>query len=112
MFQKKAISSVVYDGHADVTIVQTAVSYPETNPTIVIGEDTYLLVLLCFHVCLASRKIYLRSDIQFNKITCMGHQTGTGSWATDMQVYVVCHAISDCDTTSSMFGIGEKRFYC
>ncbi|GFS13763.1 hypothetical protein ElyMa_004891700 [Elysia marginata] len=91
MVQRKAISSIVYDGHADVTIVQTAVSCAATNPTIVIGVDTDLLVvvLLCFHVCLASRKIYLRSNIRSNKITCMGHQKGAGSWATDMQVYVV-----------------------
>ena len=36
-------------GDADLLIVQTAINYTETNDTVIIGEDTDLLVLMCYH---------------------------------------------------------------
>ena len=51
------ISSIVCEGYADVTIALTAVAYAENHPTTVIGEDTDLLVLLCYHASQASNRI-------------------------------------------------------
>ena len=54
-------------GDADLLIVETAVERAEQEVTYVIGEDTDLLVLLCYHVQNSSQKVYLRSDIRQNK---------------------------------------------
>ena len=35
------------EGDADVLIVKTAVDSAMTHPTVLVGSDTYLLVLLC-----------------------------------------------------------------
>lgn len=47
---------------ADVKIVQTAVEYAKSKTVTFIGEDTDLLVLLCFHVDLKSYMIYFRTE--------------------------------------------------
>ena len=36
------------EGEADVLIVKTAVDSAVTHPTVLVGDDTDLLVLLCF----------------------------------------------------------------
>ena len=49
---------------ADLLIVQTAIAASEnaSKHTALVGEDTYLLVLLCFHTKSTSRNIYFRPE--------------------------------------------------
>ena len=49
---------------ADLLIVQTAIAASEnvSKPTVLVGEDTDLLVLLCFHTKSTSRNIYFRPE--------------------------------------------------
>ena len=110
MFQKKAIPSIICDGDADGTIVQTAVACAATNPTTVIGEDTDLLVLLCFHVSPASRRIYFRSDIRSNKKKRVWDikQVQQALGQQMCRFLLFSHAITGCDTTSRMFGVGKN----
>ena len=50
------------EGDADTVIVQTAVRCADSGVTVVVGEDTDLLALLCYHVKPQSPNIYFRSD--------------------------------------------------
>lgn len=50
------------DGDADLLIVQTAVQVARAQDTVVVGEDTYLLVLLCHHTNPGSHKIFFRPE--------------------------------------------------
>ena len=49
---------------ADLLIVQTGIAASEnvSKPTILVGDDTDLLVLLCFHTKSTSRNIYFRPE--------------------------------------------------
>ena len=47
---------------ADVLIVQTALELANTCDVVLIGEDTDLLVLLCYHADIHSNRIYFNSE--------------------------------------------------
>ena len=52
------------EGDADLIIAQTAVKSAEEHQTVVVGEDTDLLVLLCFYADTTHQTIFFRSDIR------------------------------------------------
>ncbi|WAR07373.1 LOW QUALITY PROTEIN: hypothetical protein MAR_017331, partial [Mya arenaria] len=54
-------------GDADLLIVETAIEHAQQGITYTIGEDTDLLVLICYHVQNSSHKVYMRSDIRQNR---------------------------------------------
>jgi hypothetical protein len=54
---KAGCKAVNANGDADVLIVQTAVEFAKTSDT-VLGDDTYLLVLLYFHSDMAAHDMY------------------------------------------------------
>ena len=96
---------------ADVLIVQTALELANTCDVVLIGEDTYLLVLLCYHADIHSNRIYLKSeskqavarkirvwDITKTKIV-LGEEI--------CRLLPALHAMTGCDTTSRLFGIGK-----
>ncbi|XP_045211013.2 uncharacterized protein LOC123562441 [Mercenaria mercenaria] len=96
---------------ADCLIVKTAVQSAETDTTVVVGEDTDLLVLLCYHVDGIKHGVYFRSDSRPKR--------GKGKRVWDIQKTKqilgqdVCsllpfiHALTECDTTSKVHGIGK-----
>ena len=49
-------------GDADVFIVKTAVKYAENIEVALIGEDTDLLVLLCYHANFENNRIFSKSE--------------------------------------------------
>jgi hypothetical protein len=51
-------------GDADVLIVQTAVRAAANSQTILVGDDTDLLVLLCFHVQEDSCDIFFKPEVK------------------------------------------------
>ena len=98
-------------GDADLLIVQTAINYTETNDTVIIGEDTDLLVLMCYHydthkhnlffvsgTSKCTRKIVKRWDIKKTKVLL-------GDNICRMLPFL--HSVTGCDTTSRMFGVGK-----
>ena len=51
-------------GDADVLIVETTVQSAMSCETTLVGDDTYLLVLLCFHVKEDSYEVFLKPEIR------------------------------------------------
>lgn len=95
---------------ADVLIAKTAVDSASRCATTVIGEDTDLLVLLCFHADPTAFPIVFRSEGKsFTKQPRIWNinwlQNNLGQNVCDMLPFV--HAITGCDTTSRLFGIGK-----
>ena len=90
--------------------VRKAVESARSIITILVGDDTDLLVLLIFHVELNANNIYFAPEPKTNskksriwnikllKVTL-------GSTMCDNILFI--HAILGCDTTSRMFGLGK-----
>ena len=77
------------------------------GPTTVIGEDTDLLILLCYHANYVSPfSLHFQSDKQGEK-----HKQWNIHWTQNALGSNICssllfvHAIAGCDTTSRLFGI-------
>ena len=49
-------------GDADLLIDSTAIRYAELKTTIVVGEDTYLSVLLCYYVDLQAYNLLFHTQ--------------------------------------------------
>ena len=102
---KQAISD------ADFLIVQTAVELAETVNTVVIGEDTDLLVLLCYHVDSMKHEVYFQPD--FRPKRGKGKKIWDVKKTRQLLGFEVCnvlpflHALTGCDTTSKIHGIGK-----
>ena len=58
----RGISVVHARDDADCLIVQTVIASAISHTTVVIGEDTDLLILLCYHVNMEFNNNYFRSD--------------------------------------------------
>ncbi|CAC5394473.1 unnamed protein product [Mytilus coruscus] len=57
------------DADADALIAKTGVEQSISHPTVVIGQDTDVLVLLVFHCTLSSHGLFYRSDQSNRKLT-------------------------------------------
>ena len=57
---------------ADLLMVQTVIVTSEnvSKPTVLVGENTHLLVLLCFHTISTSRNIYFRPETKHGTLLC------------------------------------------
>jgi len=99
---------------ADLLIVQTAVTASECtpSPTVLVGDDTDLLVLLCFHSKSTTANLYFRPEPKH------GAKHLPKCWSIALlrtalgpEVYnnvLFMHAVLGCDTTSGIYGIGKK----
>ena len=99
---------------ADLLIVQTAIAVSKrtSNPTVVVGDDTDLLVLLCFHAKSTTAGIFFRPEPKH------GVKHPPKCWSISLlrsvvgpQVYnniLFIHAVLGCDTTSGIYGLGKK----
>ena len=98
-------------GDADVLIVETTVQSAMYCETTLVGDDTGLLVLLCFYVKEDSCEVFFKPEVR------SGTKKSPRCWNTKyMQIVLgraVCntmlfaHAILGCDTTSRVFGMGK-----
>jgi len=92
-------------GNADVLIVLTAVRSSMSRYTVLIGDDTDLLVLLCYHESAMSFPIYFqphREAVSWDIHKLQGH------FGADVcQNILFIHAILGCDTTSKLPGYGK-----
>ena len=93
---------------ADLLVAVTAVLASENNDTVVIGEDTDLLVLLCYHANLLFNKIIFKSDAS-NKQKRMWDIKNTKTVLGERmcELMLILHAFSGCDTVSRVFGFGK-----
>ena len=101
------VGCVTHDanGDADLLIVKTAVESARTNTTVLVGDDTDLLVLLCYLASKDGCDLYFRPEPKVNA-------RGTRVWhmkrVKDQLGREACtnflflHAITGCDTTSCL----------
>lgn len=94
---------------ADVLIAKTAIQSSIGKPTILLGEDTDLLVLLLYFLESESNELIFKPN----------HEKKTKSKLWDInktkrilgnevcKVLPVIHAVSGCDTTSKLHGVGK-----
>ena len=50
-------------GDADVMIIQKAVEIARVADTVLVGDDTDILVLLCYHACFESHNIFFKPGV-------------------------------------------------
>ena len=104
-------------GDADLMIVQKAVEVAREVDTVLVGDDTDLLVLLCYYASLESHNIFFKPEPKKAtknprvwNITAVKKKLGPELCSN----ILFLHAILGCDTTSQLFGIGKgtslKRF--
>ena len=102
------------NGDADTLLVQTAIQCSTRCQTVVIGQDTNLLILLLYHANIEYEKIYFTSTAK--KTTKKLEQV---VWnIADVKVelgqelcksILVLHALLGCDTTSRLFNTGKGK---
>ena len=101
------------EGDADVEIVKSAVASSLHSSTTLIGEDTDLLVLLLHHVQPSGgHQLYFRSDklaktVKVHDIRSIREIMGTDN----CKFLLFLHALTGCDTTSRIFGIGKQSTF-
>ena len=73
--------------------------------TVLIGEDTDLLILLCYHANLDSHNIFFQPEPNknTNKPRAVKEQLGPEICSN----ILFLHAVLGCDTTSHLYGIGK-----
>lgn len=94
----------------DLLIATTAVQSSITRPTIIMGEDTDLLILLLYYYECGSMQLIFRPNHDkktvkskiwdISKTTCVLGQE-------PCNVIPLIHAISGCNTTSELYGVGK-----
>ena len=99
-------------GDADVLIVQTAIAAADKKETVLVGDDTDLLVLLvhhakntCFTVFFKPEpKKHTQKEARCWNIAAL--RTLIGDIVADNILFI--HALLGCDTTSGVYGLGKK----
>ena len=95
-------------GDADLLIVQTALQTAKNNSTVLIGEDTDLLVLALYHFKDEHDLFFTcepKDSIAKPDVWNIG--AAKHSLADVCEGLLVVHAISGCDTTSRIHGVGK-----
>lgn len=96
---------------ADVLIVKTAVDRSSTMKTVVVGDDTDLLVLLCFHAKMNNFDVIFKPETKsasLKKTKIWNIKALKRKLGVELCKYILfSHAILGCDTTSHLFGIGK-----
>lgn len=100
---------------ADLLIVQTAIAAAEktAKPTVLVADDTDILILLCYHTPSTLSNIYLRGEPRH------GMKKTPKCWDISVLMKIlgsqVCrdmlfvHAVLGCDTTSHIHGVGKGQ---
>ncbi len=107
--EEKRIKCLQAKEDADVLIVQTAVKSASSCDTVLIGEDTDLLVLLLYHADPKGKNLYFTSEPKKGKdqkiwdIKAVQECLGQGV----CRRLLFGHAILGCDTTSRLNGLGK-----
>ena len=93
--QEDNCSTYHAEGDAAILIVKTAVESARERNTVLVGDDTDLLVLLCFYTRSNSFDHYFKPEPKANSRKRVCHDL------------LVLYAILGCDTTSPVHGIAK-----
>ena len=109
------VSVIHAQGDADVLIAKTGLAKAAEANTVVVGNDTDILILLLFHARHKNqgncKDIILKAD----KASNCKHRTWPILWlvqklkAPTCMYLPVLQAFTGCDTTSRLFGIGKSQ---
>ena len=92
---------------ADRLIVMTAIEFSGASDVIVVGEDTDLLVLLCYFAEPNTKRLFFMSDrTQNSKLRDIKQLQQTLGYRIS-NILPVIHSLTGCDTSSRLFGIGK-----
>jgi 5'-3' exonuclease len=108
--EKSNIEAIQSEGDADLLICQTAVDKADDYTVVVYGEDTDLLVLLCHYAKEDRHNIFFTSDKQMsmkNHRVWDISKTQSTLGIDGCRQLLFIHAITGCDTTSRLHGIGK-----
>ena len=106
--QKNNCETQHASGDADLLIVQKAVQSATTNNTVLVADDTDLIVLLCYHASLESYDIFFRPEPKKNmkKPRIWNIKATEQMLGPDICKHILfIHALLGCDTTSRLYGI-------
>lgn len=92
---------------ADTTIVKDAVLSAKNSTTVVIGEDTDLLLLLCYHTKKTSKDIYFKHGTTSSNKVWHVQQLQKKLGPELCLDILTLHAFYGCDTSSSLFNVGK-----
>jgi hypothetical protein len=100
---------------ADTLIVETAVKASAERPVTVVATDTDVLIMLVYHMPKCVHDICMQSESSSKQgttvtITSISRLYGRLGDTIAQQLLFI-HAVSGCDTTSSMFGLGKATSY-
>lgn len=111
VLKENGVMTIHADGDADLRIVMTAVNAAECQETVVIGEDTDLLMLLLHHANTETYPVFLKSEPKQNSTSKSNvfdiHKIKTVLGDRMCRLILPIHASLGCDTTSRIFGIGK-----
>ena len=97
-------------GDADVLIVQTTIESARARNTVLVGDDTDLLVLLWYHLRLDDHDVFFAPEPKQRSQTRRVWNVKKAKNSLGSKVYtniLFIHAILGCDTTSRLYGIGK-----
>lgn len=109
VLQEAGFNVLQAQGDADLLIVQTAVQQALTRTTVLVGDDTDLLVLSIFHY--KSKELYFMSEPQLKSnenrqfLSISKVVNILGKEGKENILFI--HALLGCDTTSRLFGVGK-----
>ena len=109
LLQQKHFNVIHASGNADVLIVKTAVQFSEDHVTVLVGDDTDLFVLLCYHALPSNKKLYFSPKPKKGGIA-MAWDINNVKLAIGDEVsklLPVANAMLGCDTTSMVYGLGK-----
>ena len=115
--QKKNCKAHHASGDADLLIVQQAIKSATTTNTVLVGDDTDLIILLCYHASLESHDLFFCPEQRKNmkKPHIWNIKATKQMLGPDICNHILfIHALLGCDTTSRLYGIRKgaslKRF--
>ena len=97
------------EGDADVQNVKAAVESAGERNTVLVGDDTDLLVLLCFYTRSDSFDLYFKPEPKANSRRRSWNMKKVKEQLSDDVCHdlLFLHSILGCDTTSRVHGIGK-----
>ena len=97
-------------GDADLLIVQTAVQEARTRTTVLVGDDTDLLVLLIYHGQMDASDLFFIPEPKqrSNKRRVWNIKNTKSALGLGVCTHILfAHALLGCDTTSRIHGLGK-----
>ena len=108
--RQSGCSTIHAEGDGDLLIVQTAIQSSRSIATVLVGDDTNLLVLLCHHAEMNANEVFFKHEPKQRSKTRKTwniKRTKTSLGANVCENILFAHAILGCDTTSRIYDIGK-----